>query len=81
MEDGRYHARVPDLTGCQAYGDTVDEVMDNVNSATYTWIEAELEDEDALLPKVTDVEELKLAQDEFVRNVCVTMRFFDGWDE
>lgn len=81
LGDDRYYAKLPDLECCEAYGDSIDEVMDNANAAAYTWIETELEDEDAQLPRVSDFSDIELAEGEFLRNVCVTMRFFEGWDE
>ncbi|HIV17148.1 MAG TPA: type II toxin-antitoxin system HicB family antitoxin [Candidatus Alectryocaccobium stercorigallinarum] len=81
LDDDRYYARFPDLECCEAYGDSIDEVMDNANAAAYTWIETELEDDDAVLPRVSDFEDIALDEGEFLRNVCVTMRFFEGWDE
>ncbi len=80
-EDKRFYASFPDLDGCEAYGDTIDEVMDNANEAAYTWIQTELEDEICVLPRVSDFSDLKLSDGETVRNVCVTMRFYEGWDE
>ena len=81
ISDGRYYASFPDLELCEAYGDSVDDVLDNANAAAYTWIETELEDEDGQLPHISDVSDIELMEGEFVRNVCVTMRFYEGWDE
>ncbi len=81
IADGRYHASFPDLEMCEAYGDSIDDVLDNANYAAYTWIESELDDEDGQLPPVSEFSDLELKEGEFVRNVCVTMRFFEGWDE
>ncbi len=81
IEENRYYASFPDLKDCEAYGDSIDEVMDNANAAAYTWIETELDDEEGQLPPVSDKEDISLNEGEFVRNVCVTMRFFEGWDE
>ena len=80
-KDGRYHASFPDLESCEAYGDTIDEVMDNANEAAYSWIQTELEEDTAVLPRVSDVSDLELKDGETARNVCVTMRFYEGWDE
>lgn len=80
-QDGLFHARMADLEGCEAQGDTVDEVMENINEAMFGWISAELEEEEPVLPRISDTEDITLQEGEFIRNVCVTMRFFEGWDE
>ena len=78
--DSGYKADIPDLEDCQAEGDTLDEVLDNANAAVTNWIEVELETE-FYLPPVSDEEDLNLEEGEFVRNICVTMRMSDGYDE
>ncbi len=80
-KENDYYAYMPDLACCEAYGDSIDDVMENANAAVYNWIAAELEEDEPCLPKVSDEEDLPLQEGEFVRNVCVTMRFFEGWDE
>lgn len=79
-ESGAYTATFPDLEDCRAQGDTIDEVLDNANAAAANWIEVELETE-VYLPPVSDMEDLTLEEGEFVRNICVTMRMSDGYDE
>lgn len=79
-ENGSYTGYFPDLEDCHAEGDTLDEALDNANAAAFDWISVELED-GCQLPSVSDVEDLKLGEHDIVRNICVTMRFFDGWDE
>ena len=78
--DGHYTAVLPDLEGCTAEGDSIDEVLDNANAAAAEWITVELETE-VYLPPVSDEEDLCLNEGEFVRNICVTMRMSDGYDE
>lgn len=75
-----YTAVLPDLEDCHASGDSLDEVLDNANAAVLNWIEVELETE-CYLPPVSDEEDLILEDGEFVRNICVTMRMSDGYDE
>lgn len=75
-----YQATMPDLEDCSAEGDTLDEVLDNANAAVLSWIEVELESE-CYLPPVSDEDDLSLEEGEFVRNICVTMRMSDGYDE
>lgn len=75
-----YKATMPDLEDCFAEGDSLDEVLDNANAAVANWIEVELESE-CYLPPVSDEEDLILEEGEFVRNICVTLRMSDGYDE
>lgn len=81
IEEEKYYASFPDLECCEAYGYSIDDVLDNANAAAYTWIETELADDDGVLPPVSDIADIETAEDEIVRNVCVTMRFYEGWDE
>ena len=79
-----YEARVPDLEGCIAAGFSEDDVMIEINAAMLAWITLELEEEEQpQLPPISEAEDLKhqLREDEFIRNVCVTYRSYDGWDE
>ena len=79
--DGAYEGRFPDLEDCTARGDTLDEALDNANEAAGEWIGVELMEEDSSLPPVSDIEDLELSPGEIVRNICVTVRFYEGWDE
>ena len=80
-EDGRYHAFFPDLECCEASGDTLDEAVDNANEAARTWISVELEENDPVLPPITDPEDIKTQDGDIVRNIAVNIRFYEGWDE
>ncbi len=80
-EDGRYHAFFPDLECCEASGDTLDEAVDNANEAARTWISVELEENDPVLPPITDPEDIKTQDGDIVRNISVNIRFYEGWDE
>lgn len=80
-EDGKYHASFPDLTGCEAIGDSLDEAVEQANEAAYTWIEVELNEETPDFPAVTDIEDIPVSDGDVVRNISVNIRFYDGWDE
>lgn len=43
-EDGGYFAHTPDLPGCIAQGETVEETLKNLQEAKQAWIEVRLED-------------------------------------
>ena len=79
-EDGTYQGYFPDLEQCFAKGDTLDEVLNSAIEEARTWIQVELEDTFEL-PAVTPPEDLVLREGEFIRNIAVTLRLTDGWDE
>ena len=82
-EDGTFTARMADLEGCEATGFSIDDCMEEINAAALNWITLELEEEDGSLPPISDHEDLRrqLAENEFIRNVSVIYRLYDGWDE
>ena len=80
-EEGTYKASFPDLACCEAVGDSMDEVIERANEAAYGWIELELQEEDCDLPAVSHPEDLELQEGDVVRNICVNIKFYEGWDE
>ena len=79
-EEG-YHARFPDLEMCEADAPTLDECLDEARHAMEDWIRAEMEEEEPVMPFISDEEDMNLQEGEFVRNIMVVYRFYDGWDE
>lgn len=80
-ETGTYKGFFPDLECCYAEGDTLEEAVDNANEAARTWLSVELEDDDCQLPAITDAVDMELEEGDVVRNIAVTIRFYEGWDE
>ena len=80
-ENGKYKAQFPDLECCYAEGDTLEEAVDNANEAASNWISAELMEEDWDLPSISDESDIALEEGDVVRNIAVTIRLRDGWDE
>lgn len=80
-ERGTYQAVFPDLACCEAEGETLEEAVELANEAAYDWISLELSEEDGELPPITDPKDLELKDGDVVRNICVNIRFTDGWDE
>lgn len=80
QDNGTFTGYFPDLEGCTAKGDTLEEAVDNANEALMDWISVELEEENHL-PAVSDLHDLAITPDQVVRNICITYRFNDGWDE
>lgn len=80
-ETGRFTAVFPDLEMCRADGDTLEDCIENANSAAYDWIYVELSEFDGQLPAVTDITDIPLKDGDIVRNISVHVRLTDGWDE
>lgn len=82
IPSGQFRATFPDLTGCEAAGETLEETVDAANAAMYDWIYLELS-EDGTLPPISDERDLRqhLKEDEVIRNICVNVVLTDGWDE
>lgn len=79
--DGHIEGVFPDLTGCRASGPDLELAIRDAMEAEYNWIMVELEDEDAVLPPVSHLEDLALKEGEFARNISVKVRFVEGWEE
>lgn len=81
-EKGTIHAYFPDLACCEAEAATLDDAIEKANEALFDWINLELsEEEDCVLPAISDPEDLELKEGDIVRNISVNIRFYDGWDE
>ena len=59
----------------------LEDAIDNANDAAYNWIYAELMEDEMDLPPVSDESDLTLQEGDVVRNIQVTIRMYDGWDE
>lgn len=71
----------PGFECCEAAGDSLDDAIDNANSAAYDWLYLELSEEDGELPPVSDKSDMDLQEGDIVRNISVNIRFYEGWDE
>ena len=82
-ENGSWKAVLPDLACCQAEAETLEEVIEKANAALYDWIELELSEDEVNLPPISDPRDLEqhLKEGQQVRQICVNIRLFDGWDE
>ena len=61
-EDGGYHAFFPDLECCEADGETLDDAIEKANEACRTWIEVELEEDEPVMPYVSDIEDIEVTR-------------------
>lgn len=80
-ETGTYEASFPDLAGCHAHGDTLEDAVEDASEAVLDWISVEMEEETPHFPPVTDIRDIETKENETVRNIAVTYRFYDGWEE
>lgn len=80
-EDGRYRGYFPDLAMCEAEGDDLEDAIRDAIEAEGDWIRLEFEEEDPVFPAISNPEDLVLEEGEFVRNIGVNIRFYEGWDE
>lgn len=80
-EDGAYEGTFPDLEGCCGKGATLEDAIEDANSALYDWIYVELTEFEGNLPGRTEHADIPLKEDEEIRNISVNIRFTDGWDE
>lgn len=79
--DGTFHATFPDLAGCQATGDDINDLMVEAQEAAFSWIDLEMHEDEPELPPVSDEDDLHLSAGEFVRQILVHYRLSEGWDE
>lgn len=82
-ENGSWKAVLPDLACCEEEAETLEEVIEKANAALYDWIELELSEDEVNLPPISDPRDLEqhLKEGQQVRQICVNIRLFDGWDE
>ncbi len=82
-EDGTYEGWFPDLEQCFAWGETLEEAIENANESATEWLTLEIDEmeEGDTLPPVTDPRDIPCRKGEIVRNISVTYRFYDGWEE
>ena len=81
ISETKYEGFFPDLEDCVVSGETLDEAVDAANEAANNWLSCELMEDQPMLPPVSDIADLDVSHGEIVRNICVTIRFYEGWDE
>ena len=58
----------------------MDDAIESAKEAEEGWIRVELE-EDGDLPAISDLDDIPHAEDEILRQIAITVRLTDGWDE
>ncbi len=80
-----FHAVFPDLNGCEARGDSLDDCIRNCNLEAYDWIDLEMHEEEPDIPGATDLDELEelygSEEHTVIRNILTIYRMREGWDE
>ena len=80
-EDGSWEGEFPDLDRCRCEGPTLHEALEDARHQAYTWIDLELQEEEPVMPHVSDPEDICLKDGQQVRSIMVHYRFTEGWDE
>ena len=80
-EDGSWEGEFPDLEMCRCKGASLHEALEDARNQAYDWIDLELQEENPVMPHVSDVEDLVVSKNQEVRSVMVHYRFTEGWDE
>lgn len=75
-----YTGYFPDLEDCVFAGDSLDDAIEAAKEAEEAWIRVELE-EDGDLPAISDMDDILHGEDEILRQIAITVRLTDGWDE
>ncbi len=80
-EDGTWKGEFPDLHMCECEGKTLFDALEDARLQAYNWIDLELNDEDPVMPRVTDLDDIPVEPGQEVRNIMVHYRYTEGWDE
>lgn len=79
-EDGNgYQASFPDLEGCVAEGEDLEDAADCAREAATDWISVEM-DEGNDLPELSHAEDLALAEGSIVKYLTMTIQLVPGYD-
>ena len=80
-DEGSYQGFFPDLECCYAKGDTLEEAVDDANEAARCWLTSELEEEEWMLPPVSDLKDLELNEGDVVRKITESLQTMKGEGE
>lgn len=80
-EDGSWEGEFPDLEMCRCEGATLHEALEDARLQAYNWIDTEMQEDDPVMPGVSDAEDLVLEEGQQVRSIMIHYRFYEGWDE
>ncbi len=75
-----FHVTVPDLEGCEADGNDLDDSLEFAREAASDWIGVELEEFEGNLPFASDPEDLTLEEGQFIRMLLVTIKLLPDND-
>lgn len=79
-KDGKgYHAEFPDLECCEADGPDLEDTIEAVKDAAYNWLCLELE-EGGEFPETSHMEDLKLEEGSFVKNIMIRIKLLPDND-
>lgn len=78
-DDSGYQAYFPDLEGCVAEGEDLEDTADRAREAATDWILVEM-DEGNDLPELSHVEDLEMAEGNIVKYLTMTVQLVPGYD-
>ena len=81
QENGTYKGFFPDLEGCVAEGETLDDCINDAIEAERAWIWLELTEEEGILPYVSDHDDLTLEEGDEIRNIQVIIHLQEGYSD
>lgn len=74
-----YQAYFPDLEGCEAEGEDLEDAADRAREAAAEWISVEM-DEGNDLPELSHEEDLDLKEGSIVKYLTMTIHLVPGYD-
>ena len=80
-EDGSWEGEFPDLEMCRCHGASLAEALEDARAQAYNWIDLELQEEQPVMPYVSDIEDLTLKEGQQAHRIMFHYRLYDGWDE
>lgn len=79
-KEGRgYEAYFPDLEGCTAWGEDLEDAADQAREAATDWIMVEMEEGNDL-PQITHQEDVKLPPGGVIRYLTMTIQLVPGYE-
>lgn len=75
-----FHVVLPDLEGCEADGDDLEDSLEFARETAAEWISVELEEFEGNLPFASAPEDLALEEGQFIRTLLITIKLLPDND-
>lgn len=79
--DGSFDVHFPDLHGCTARGNDLEDAIAEAKEAERTWLEIQILEDQEVPPKVSELRDVEVNDGETARIVAVNIRLMEGYDE